>query len=260
VTHLVAMTSNAPPDVDPVAVAGFRSPGFAGSRVLGPGPAIPLRPAILPHDPGLAASPPVRYTLKVERSGHTPLSLDRRAVGVNLVPQRVSRRMGQSRSGWRTWPSDGHVDGPTVTTEPWKHAPVAVTSGVRQARGRPACRFSAREELTYGLMRYAEQGADVALGHALLPQGFPPRQQGPQSSRARTGSLSGEPCSSRRPPRPARIIWPIHNNTRDNLITTTMRHENHEVSPVGVRRCGSHDKECVTENGTTPLPLTRADA
>src|SRR5260370_25697332 len=80
------MTSNAPPDVDPVAVAGFRSPGCAGSRVLGPGPAIPLRPAILPHDPGLAASPPVRYTLKVERSGHTPLSLDRRAVGVNLGP------------------------------------------------------------------------------------------------------------------------------------------------------------------------------
>src|SRR5215217_8223049 len=28
-----------------------------------------LRPAILRHDPGLAASPPVRYTLRVERSG-----------------------------------------------------------------------------------------------------------------------------------------------------------------------------------------------
>jgi hypothetical protein len=24
------------------------------------------------HDPGLAASPPVRYTLKVERSGYSP--------------------------------------------------------------------------------------------------------------------------------------------------------------------------------------------
>src|SRR6266536_2812998 len=30
------------------------------------------RPAILRHDPGLAASPPVRYTLKVARSGYSP--------------------------------------------------------------------------------------------------------------------------------------------------------------------------------------------
>src|SRR5438093_562256 len=29
---------------------------------------------------------------------------------------------------------------------------------------------SAREELAYGLMRYAEQGADVALGHPLLSE------------------------------------------------------------------------------------------
>jgi hypothetical protein len=33
------------------------------------------RPAILRHDPGLAASPPVRYTLRVERDGHSPFSL-----------------------------------------------------------------------------------------------------------------------------------------------------------------------------------------
>ena len=62
VTHLVAMTSNAPPDVDPVAVAG------SGHQVL----QVVARPVTLRHDPGLAASPPVRYMLKVEGYGHSP--------------------------------------------------------------------------------------------------------------------------------------------------------------------------------------------
>src|SRR5260221_9290015 len=33
------------------------------------------RPTILRHDPGLAASPPVRYTLRVEGSGYPPFPL-----------------------------------------------------------------------------------------------------------------------------------------------------------------------------------------
>ena len=33
------------------------------------------RPAIMRHDPGLAASPPVRYILKVERSAYSPFSV-----------------------------------------------------------------------------------------------------------------------------------------------------------------------------------------
>ncbi|HEX9622768.1 MAG TPA: hypothetical protein VF979_00210, partial [Streptosporangiaceae bacterium] len=39
-TNLVAMTGNAPPDVGPWPLPS-RSPGFAGSRVLGPGSTIP---------------------------------------------------------------------------------------------------------------------------------------------------------------------------------------------------------------------------
>ena len=47
--------------------------------------------------------------------------------------------------------------------------------------------------------------------------------------------------TNRHPPRPARIIWPIHHNTQDEVISTTLRHENHQVSRVGVRGWGSYD-------------------
>jgi hypothetical protein len=36
--------------------------------------------------------------------------------------------------------------------------------------------------------------------------------------------------------------WPIHHNTQDDVITTTLRHRKHEVSRAGIRRCGSYDE------------------
>jgi hypothetical protein len=57
------------------------------------------RPAILRHDPGLAASPPVGYTLKVERGGALSLSIWSSAVdgsparepaGARRTPSRIS--------------------------------------------------------------------------------------------------------------------------------------------------------------------------
>ena len=78
-TNLVAMTSNAataariPPSA--------RRPRATIRRQQHTHFATPIfrsfwpRPTILRHDPGLAASPPVRYILKVERSGYSPTSL-----------------------------------------------------------------------------------------------------------------------------------------------------------------------------------------
>ena len=54
------------------------------------------RPAIMRHDPGLAASPRVRYTLRVERSGHSPFHLIVRGRG-----RRSGDRARQRRSGRR---------------------------------------------------------------------------------------------------------------------------------------------------------------
>ncbi len=91
-TTLVAMTSNAPPDMDlwslPVQAASRSASPAVGSR----SPRDPYadnstrirdprfrsfwpRLTILRHDQGLAASPPVRYRLKMEGSGQFPFPL-----------------------------------------------------------------------------------------------------------------------------------------------------------------------------------------
>jgi hypothetical protein len=62
------------------------------------------------------------------------------------------------------------------------------------------------------------------------------------------------------PSRPARINWPTHHSTQDDVITTTLRHENHEVSEVGVCRCADMTREGVTKKGTISPSLTSADA
>jgi hypothetical protein len=58
------------------------------------------RPAIMRHDPGLAASPPVRYMLKMERCWYSPFSL--------IVDR-----------GWPTpWPSGGTAQSRTISHDP----------------------------------------------------------------------------------------------------------------------------------------------
>ena len=52
------------------------------------------RPAILRHDPGLAASPPVRYRLKVEGSGYSPSSLIVRCGTDHLAKRRRAAYAG----------------------------------------------------------------------------------------------------------------------------------------------------------------------
>src|SRR6266516_2148754 len=42
------------------------------------------RPAIMRHDPGLAASPPVRYRLKVEGSAYSPATAPLRGCGLQI--------------------------------------------------------------------------------------------------------------------------------------------------------------------------------
>src|SRR6266536_1946832 len=53
------------------------------------------RPAILRHDPGLAASPPVRYTLKVARSGYFPCPLSSAVDGQGPPEDESSRYLAQ---------------------------------------------------------------------------------------------------------------------------------------------------------------------
>ena len=58
---------------DPARLLRRQHTHFATPISVGSGP----RPAIMRHDPGLAASPPVRYILKVERSGYLSFLFDR---------------------------------------------------------------------------------------------------------------------------------------------------------------------------------------
>src|SRR3984893_4452313 len=55
-----------------------------------------LADGIMRHDPGLAASPPVRYKLKVERSGYSPFPLSS-AVDGQPPREAAARRVGRYR-------------------------------------------------------------------------------------------------------------------------------------------------------------------
>ena len=65
------------------------------------------RPAIMRHDPGLAASPPVRYMLKVEGSEYSPFP-DRPCDGQpprEAAARRIPRHRRLRRIPWPTAPS-----------------------------------------------------------------------------------------------------------------------------------------------------------
>jgi len=50
------------------------------------------------------------------------------------------------------------------------------------------------------------------------------------------------------------IIWPIHHNTGGEVITTTVRDENHQVSRVDARACGSHDVRMCCDERDNAVP------
>jgi hypothetical protein len=56
-----------------------------------------LRPAIFRHDPGLAASPRVRYKLRVGRSRYAPFLFDRRWTNVSSSPPGGDAKLATTR-------------------------------------------------------------------------------------------------------------------------------------------------------------------
>jgi hypothetical protein len=49
-------------------------------------------------------------------------------------------------------------------------------------------------------------------------------------------------------PRPPLIVWPIRPNTWEEVIGTTMHHENHEVSWTSIDGCGTKNvRRCYEE-------------
>jgi hypothetical protein len=62
-----------------------------------------LRPAIMRHDPGLAASPPVRYKLEMERSGYFPLRRGRRGAVQDLIEFEAAEKIDAAQ---RVTPAD----------------------------------------------------------------------------------------------------------------------------------------------------------